>query len=47
MMEQNGLQRTTYWVITYIFNYLLYIIIAIVISVVSVIWQIRLFTQVS
>ncbi len=47
MMEQNGLQRTTYWVITYMFNYLLYILIAIVISIVSIIWQIRLFTQVS
>ena len=46
MMEQNGLNRFTYWIITYIFNYTIYIFIAIVITVCSVLWQVRLFTQV-
>ncbi len=47
MMEQNGLGRLTYWTVTYLFNYLLYIPIAIEITIVSYIFQIRLFTQVS
>ena len=47
MMEQNGLDRFTYWFVTYIFNYTLYIIVAMVIVVFSLIWQMRLFTQVS
>lgn len=46
MMEQNGLNRITYWTITYIFNYIIYIIIAIVIAICSIAWQVRLFTQV-
>ena len=47
MMEQNGLSRFTYWTVTYIFNYTLYVIIALVITIISLIWQVRLFTQVS
>ncbi len=46
MMEQNGLSRWTYWLVTYIFNYCLYIIIAVVVTVVSLSYQIRIFTQV-
>ena len=46
MMEQNGLNRITYWTITYIFNYIIYIIIAIVIAICSIAWRVRLFTQV-
>ena len=46
MMEQNGLSRWTYWTVTYLFNYMLYCVIAIVISILSLIFQIRLFTQV-
>ena len=46
MMEQNGLNRMTYWTVTYIFNYALYTVIAIVIAVFSLIWKVRLFTQV-
>ena len=47
MMEQNGLDRFTYWFVTYIFNFALYVIVAVVIVVVSLAWQIRLFIQVS
>ena len=46
MMEQNGLSRLTYWTVSYLFNYLLYIPIAIEIAIVSFAFQIRLFTQV-
>ena len=37
IMEQN---------VTYIFNYVLYTVIAIVIAIFSLIWRVRLFTQV-
>jgi ABC-type multidrug transport system ATPase subunit len=47
MMEQNGLNKMTYWIITYIFNYAIYLIIAIIITIVSILWQVRLFTQTS
>ena len=47
MMEQNGLDRFTYWFVTYIFNFVLYIIVAVVVVAVSLAWQMRLFTQVS
>lgn len=47
MMEQNGLSRWTYWLVTYVFNYALYIPIAIEIAIFSLFFQIRLFTQVS
>ena len=47
MMEQNGLDRFTYWFVTYIFNFTLYIIVAVVIVVVGLAWQMRLFIQVS
>ena len=46
MMEQNGLSRWTYWLVTYLFNYMLYIPIAVEIAIVSFAFQIRLFTQV-
>ena len=46
MMEQNGLNRVTYWLVTYTFNFILYIPIAIEIAIFSLIFQIRLFTQV-
>ena len=46
MMEQNGLSRWTYWAVTYIFNLMLYAVIAIIITVFSLAFQIRLFTQV-
>ena len=47
MMEQNGLSRWTYWLVTYTFNYLLYIPIAVEISILSFLFKMRLFTQVS
>ena len=46
MMQQNGLSRWTYWTVTYIFNYLLYVVIAVIISLLSLAFQMRLFTQV-
>ena len=46
MMEQNGLDRFTYWFVTYIFNFTLYVIVAAVIVVVALAWQMRLFIQV-
>ena len=46
MMEQNGLGRLTYWTVTYLFNYMLYIPIAVEIVIISLAFQIRLFTQV-
>lgn len=46
MMEQNGLNRWTYWLVTYTFNYLLYIPIAIEIILFSLVFQLRLFMQV-
>ena len=46
MMEQNGLNRLTYWLVTYTFHYLLYIPIALEIGLTSLIFQIRIFTQV-
>ena len=46
MMEQNGLSRWTYWAVTYIFNFMLYAVIAIIITIFSLAFQIRLFTQV-
>jgi ABC-type multidrug transport system fused ATPase/permease subunit len=45
MMEQNGLSRWTYWAVTYIFNFMLYALIAIIITIFSLAFQIRLFTQ--
>jgi ABC-type multidrug transport system ATPase subunit len=45
MMEQNGMSRWTYWTVTYIFNFMLYSVIAIIISLLSLAFQIRLFTQ--
>jgi len=47
MMEQNGLSRGTYWLVTYTFNYLLYLPVAVEVSILSVIFKFRLFTQVS
>lgn len=46
MMEQNGLSRWTYWLVTYVFNYMLYIPIAIEIAVFAYIFKMRIFTQV-
>ena len=46
MMEQNGLTRWTYWLVTYTFNYMLYIPIMVEIIIFSLIFQIRIFTQV-
>ena len=46
VMEQNGLDRFTYWFVTYIFNFTLYVIVAMVIVVVALAWQMRLFIQV-
>ena len=46
MMEQNGLNRWTYWLVKYTFNYLLYIPIALEIGILSVLFKFRLFTQV-
>ena len=42
----SGLDRWTYWAITYIFNYLLYIMIMAVVVAASFIFQMRLVTQV-
>ena len=47
MMEQNGLSRWTYWLVKYCFNFIFYVIIAVVVSASSLAFQIRLFTQVS
>ena len=46
MMEQNGLSRWTYWLVTYTFNYILYIPVAVEICVLSFVFKMRLFTQV-
>ena len=46
MMEQNGLSRWTYWLVTYTFNYILYIPIAVEISILSYAFKMRVFTQV-
>ena len=46
MMEQNGLSRWTYWLVKYCFNFIFYAIIAVVVSVFALAFQIRLFTQV-
>ena len=46
MMEQNGLSRWTYWLVTYTFNFLLYIPVAVEIAVFSLLFKFRLFTQV-
>ncbi|XP_065901227.1 ABC transporter A family member 9-like isoform X2 [Dysidea avara] len=45
MMEQCGLSRPAYTVIQYLFNYCLYLIITMVITVISLAFHIRLFTQ--
>ena len=46
MMEQNGLSRWTYLMVTYTFNYLLYIPVALEVAFLSWIFELRLFTQV-
>lgn len=46
MMEQNGLDRWTYWLVTYIFDYLLYICVIVIVTVTSLAFNMRLFTQV-
>lgn len=45
MMEQNGLSRWTYWLVTYTFHFLLYVPVAIEIFVFSLLFKIRMFTQ--
>ena len=35
LMERNGLSRWTYWLVTYTFNYILYIPVAVEICVLS------------
>jgi ABC-type multidrug transport system ATPase subunit len=45
MMEQNGLDRWTYWTIMYIYNYALYAVVIGIVFVASFIFQIRLVTQ--
>ncbi len=47
MMEQNGLSRWTYWMVTYTFNFMLYVPVAIEIAAFSLVFKLRLFTQVS
>ena len=47
MMEQNGLSRWTYWLVKYCFNFIFYVIIAVVVTASSLAFQIRLFTQVN
>ena len=46
MMEQNGLDRWTYWLVTYVFDYLLYICVTVVVTMTSLAFSMRLFTQV-
>ncbi|KAL5475219.1 hypothetical protein EMCRGX_G027292 [Ephydatia muelleri] len=45
MMEQNGLDRWTYWLVTYVFDYLLYICVTVVVTMTSLAFSMRLFTQ--
>ena len=46
MMEQNGLDRWTYWFVSYLFDYLLYICVIVIVAATSLAFSMRLFTQV-
>lgn len=47
MMQQSGLSLWAYWLITFLFDYMLYIGIIFVIAIVCLMFQMRLFTQTS
>ncbi|XP_065901246.1 ABC transporter A family member 9-like isoform X2 [Dysidea avara] len=45
MMQQNGLSRPVYWIISYCFDYMFYMLVILIVVAISFAFQIRLFTQ--